>query len=365
MARETPIERYRNIGISAHVDAGKTTTTERILFFSGVLDRVGEVDDGTALMDWMALERERGISISAATTTCFWSVTGVGGAPFRINIIDTPGHVDFSGEVERSMRVLDGVCVVFDAVAGVQPQSEAVWRQADKYGVPRLAFINKMDRDGADFFEVVEQIRERLSIRPVPVQMPVIGENGFSGYVDLIGMRAMYWNDTSAVMHATEGEIPFGMRARASSLREQVIEAAADADEALMDSYVAGEEISAARLKSGLRAATIRRSIVPVLCGAAAKNKGIPAVLDAVVDFLPSPIDVPPVIGSGVGGEELTRRAEDSAPFSALAFKSAYDPADGPLTFFRVYSGVLSSGDSVYVPMLGKAARVDLSLIHI
>lgn len=359
MPRETPIERYRNIGISAHVDAGKTTTTERILFFSGVLDRVGEVDDGTALMDWMALERERGISISAATTTCFWSVAGAGGAPYRINIIDTPGHVDFSGEVERSMRVLDGVCVVFDGISGVQPQSEAVWRQADRYGVPRIAFVNKMDRDGADFFAVVEQIRERLSIRPLPIQLPIVGASGFAGYVDLIGMRAMYWNDASGAGHLTEGDIPSGVLARASELRELVVEAAADADEVLMAKYVSGEVVSAAQLKAGLRAATIGRSVVPVLCGAAVKNKGIQAVLDAVVDFLPSPLDMPPTSGVGPDGVESVRSADDSAPFSALAFKCTHDPVDGPLTFFRVYSGVLNSGDSVYVPMLDKVERVE------
>ncbi len=365
MARKTPIERYRNIGIAAHVDAGKTTTTERILFVSGVLDRIGEVDDGTAMMDWLAQERERGISISAATTTCFWPGAGSGVSPHRINIIDTPGHVDFSGEVERSMRVLDGVCVVFDSVAGVQPQSEAVWRQADNYTVPRLAFINKMDREGADFFEVVIQIRERLSIKPVPVQIPIVNGDGFAGYVDLIGMRAMYWDGASEGMRVTEGKIPSGSLARASALREAMIEAAADADDALMAKYVSGGTLTVSELKSGLRAATIRRAIVPVLCGAARKNQGIQAMLDAIVEFLPSPVDVPPVKGASANGDELFRRAEDSQPFSALAFKSTCDAADGQLTFFRVYSGVLNSGDSVYVPMLDKVARVDRLLqIH-
>lgn len=359
MARKIPIQQYRNIGISAHVDAGKTTTTERMLFFSGVTTRIGEVEDGTALMDWMEQERERGISISAATTTCFWSVAGSGGPVHRINIIDTPGHVDFSAEVERCMRVLDGVCVVFDGIAGVQPQSEAVWHQADKYLVPRLAFVNKMDREGADFFGVVGQIRERLSIRPVPVQIPVVVDGDFSGFIDLIGMRAMFWDAASDGTLMTEGKIPDGLAARAFSLRDEMIEAAVDADDSLMAKYVAGETLSVGQIKSGLRAATIRRNIVPVLCGAARKNKGIQAVLDAVVDFLPSPVDVPPVRGVDVDGGDVRRRADDAEPFSALAFKSMYDFIDGQLTFFRVYSGVLNSGDSVYVPMLNKVERVD------
>ena len=356
--RTTPIERYRNIGIMAHIDAGKTTTTERILFYTGVSHKMGEVHDGAATMDWMEQEQERGITITSAATTCFWQGMDKQFPQHRINIIDTPGHVDFTIEVERSLRVLDAAVAVFCSVGGVEPQSETVWRQANKYGVPRLAFVNKMDRSGANFLRVVEQVRSRLGANPVPIQLPIGAEENFEGVVDLIGMRAIYWDDATQGMSYEPRDIPEAMKAECAKWREKMIEAAAEADEALMEQYLEGGELSVDDIKRGLRQRVLRSEIVPMLCGSAFKNKGVQAMLDAVIELLPSPVEKPPVRGLDEREQEDTRPATDEAPFSALAFKIATDPFVGTLTFFRVYSGVLKSGDGVYNPVKGKRERV-------
>ncbi|OOG21817.1 translation elongation factor G [Thioalkalivibrio denitrificans] len=349
MARKTPIERYRNIGISAHIDAGKTTTTERVLFYTGISHKVGEVHDGAATMDWMEQEQERGITITSAATTCFWSGMDKQFPEHRVNIIDTPGHVDFTIEVERSMRVLDGACMVYCAVGGVQPQSETVWRQATKYGVPRLAFVNKMDRSGADFFKVHKQMRERLHANPVPIQIPVGAEENFKGVVDLVRMKAIYWNEADLGATFELRDIPAELQDEAAKWRENMLEAAAEADEELMNKYLEEGDLSEAEIKKGLRRRTVDLEIVPMLCGTAFKNKGVQAMLDAVIDYMPSPVDVPPIKGLDANSEQpIERRAGDDEPFAALAFKIATDPFVGTLTFIRVYSGVLSSGDTVY-----------------
>ncbi|MCC6611359.1 MAG: elongation factor G [Burkholderiales bacterium] len=358
MARETPIERYRNIGISAHIDAGKTTTTERILFYTGVSHRMGEVHDGAAVMDWMEQERERGITITSAATTCFWKGMDGSQAEHRINIIDTPGHVDFTIEVERSLRVLDGACMVYDAVAGVQPQSETVWRQANKYAVPRLAFINKMDRTGADFFKAYRHIRERLNGNPVPIQLPIGAEDKFAGVVDLVRMKAIHWDDSTQGMKFELRDIPGALMDLAQEWREKMLEAAAEASEELMNTYLDSGDLPIADLKKGLRTRTISNEIVPMLCGTAFKNKGVQAMLDAVIDYLPSPADVPPIKGQKESGEEDARRSDDKEPFAALAFKIMTDPYVGQLTFIRVYSGVLNSGDTVYNSVKGRKERI-------
>ncbi len=358
MARKTPIERYRNIGIMAHIDAGKTTTTERILFYTGVSHKIGEVHDGAAVMDWMEQEQERGITITSAATTCFWSGMDRQFPEHRINIIDTPGHVDFTIEVERSLRVLDGACAVFCAVGGVEPQSETVWRQANKYGVPRLAFVNKMDRQGADFLRVVDQIRERLGANPVPIQLPIGAEENFEGVVDLVKMKAIYWDEETLGNRFEEKEIPEEMVADCEEWREKMIEAAAEGDEDLLNKYLEGEELTVEEIKRGLRARTIAGEIVPALCGSAFKNKGVQALLDAVIEYLPSPVDIPPVRGTDENGNEVERKADDDEPFAALAFKIATDPFVGALTFFRVYSGVVSSGDTVYNSLKHKRERI-------
>ncbi|MBU2718035.1 GTP-binding protein, partial [Acidithiobacillus ferridurans] len=345
MARTTPIERYRNIGIMAHIDAGKTTTTERILFYTGVSHKIGEVHEGTAVMDWMAQEQERGITITSAATTCFWKGMDGQRAEHRINIIDTPGHVDFTIEVERSLRVLDGAMAVFCAVGGVQPQSETVWRQANKYKVPRIAFVNKMDRQGANFKRVVDQIATKLRGNPVPVQLPIGEEDHFSGVIDLMKMKSINWDDALQGTRFTEEDIPPALQADAEAARHFMVEAIADADEDVMMKYLEGEEISIPELRAALRKATISGAVVPVLCGSAFKNKGVQAALDAVLDYLPSPVDIKPVEGTNPdNGEVIVRSADDSEPFSALAFKIATDPFVGQLTFFRVYSGVLTAG---------------------
>ena len=358
MARKTPIERYRNIGISAHIDAGKTTTTERILYYTGVSHKIGEVHDGAATMDWMEQEQERGITITSAATTCFWRGMENNYPEHHINIIDTPGHVDFTIEVERSMRVLDGACMVYCAVGGVQPQSETVWRQANKYGVPRLAFVNKMDRTGANFLKVYEQMRSRLKANVVPLQLPIGAEDKFEGVVDLLKMKAIYWDDTTQGMRFEEREIPAEMLADCQLWREKLVEVAAEASEELMNKYLEEGELSEAEIKSALRARTIASEITPMLCGSAFKNKGVQAMLDAVIDYLPSPVDIPPVKGELENGEIGERKAEDSEPFSALAFKIMTDPYVGQLIFFRVYSGVLNSGDTIYNPVKGKRERI-------
>jgi elongation factor G len=358
VARKTPIERYRNIGIMAHIDAGKTTTTERILFYTGVSHKIGEVHDGAAIMDWMEQEQERGITITSAATTCFWKGMDQSGPEHRINIIDTPGHVDFTIEVERSLRVLDGAVAVFCSVGGVEPQSETVWRQADKYGVPRLAFVNKMDRAGADFFRVVRQIKERLKGNPVLLQIPVGAEENFRGIVDLVKMKAIAWDDETQGMRFEELEIPEELKSQAVEYREHLTEAAAEADEELLNKYLETGELEDEEIKRGLRARCLAGEIVPVLCGTAFKNKGVQAVLDAVVDYLPSPADRPPIKGLLENQSEAVRHASDDAPFSALAFKIATDPFVGNLTFVRVYSGVLKSGDTVYNPVKGKRERI-------
>ncbi len=360
MPRKTPIERYRNIGISAHIDAGKTTTTERILFYTGVSHKMGEVHDGAAVMDWMEQEQERGITITSAATTCFWQGMDKQYPEYRINIIDTPGHVDFTIEVERSLRVLDGACMVFCAVGGVEPQSETVWRQANKYHVPRLAFVNKMDRAGADFYRVVKQIKERLGTLPVPVQIPIGAEDQFAGIVDLIRMKAIYWDDSTAGMVYEQRDIPDELKETAQEYYEHMVEAAAEASEELMDKYLNTGDLDAESVKQGLRMRTLANEIVPALCGSAFKNKGVQAMLDAVVDYMPAPIDVPPIKGVLDDGKdtEAVRHADDTEPFAALAFKIATDPFVGSLTFFRVYSGVLNSGDFVYNPVKGKKERI-------
>ncbi len=359
MARTTPIERYRNIGIMAHIDAGKTTTTERILFYTGVSHKIGEVHEGTAVMDWMAQEQERGITITSAATTCFWKGMDGQRAEHRINIIDTPGHVDFTIEVERSLRVLDGAMAVFCAVGGVQPQSETVWRQANKYGVPRIAFVNKMDRQGANFKRVVEQVATKLRGNPVPIQLPIGEEDRFSGVIDLMKMKSINWDDALQGTRFTEEEIPAALQADAEAARHFMVEAIADADEDVMMKYLEGEEISVAELKAALRRATIAGAVVPVLCGSAFKNKGVQAALDAVLDYLPSPIDIKPVEGTHPDtGAGIVRAADDSEPFSALAFKIATDPFVGQLTFFRVYSGVLTAGSTVLNPGRDQKERI-------
>jgi elongation factor G len=358
MARATPIERYRNIGISAHIDAGKTTTTERILFYTGVSHKIGEVHDGAAVMDYMEQEQERGITITSAATTCFWKGMDKSFPEYRINVIDTPGHVDFTIEVERSLRVLDSAVALFCAVAGVQPQSETVWRQMNRYGVPRIAFVNKMDRSGANFLRCIEQIKTRLRGNPVPIQLPIGAEDDFEGVVDLLRMKAIYWDAETQGMNFEYRDIPDAMRADAEAYRTQMIEAAAEANEILMNRYLEGKELSLEEIKSGLRERAWRNEIVLCMCGSAFKNKGVQALLDAVVEFMPSPIDVPPVKGVGEDGEVVARSANDEAPFAALAFKILNDPFVGNLTFFRVYSGVLSSGDAVYVPTKSRTERI-------
>lgn len=358
MARTTPIERYRNIGIMAHIDAGKTTTTERILFYTGVSHKIGEVHDGAAVMDWMEQEQERGITITSAATTCFWSGMERQFPQHRINIIDTPGHVDFTIEVERSLRVLDGACAVFCAVGGVEPQSETVWRQANKYRVPRLAFVNKMDRQGANFLRVVSQIRDRLGAYPVPIQLPIGAEENFKGVVDLIKMKAIYWDEETLGNRFEEQDIPADMLEQCEEWREKMIEAAAEANEELMEKYLESGALTAEEIKRGLRARTIAGEIVPVLCGSAFKNKGVQALLDAVIEYLPSPEDIPAVKGLDEKGNEAERHADDDEPFAALAFKIATDPFVGTLTFLRVYSGVLSSGDGVYNATKHKRERI-------
>ena len=360
MARKTPIERYRNIGIMAHIDAGKTTTTERVLFYTGISHKIGEVHDGAATMDWMEQEQERGITITSAATTCFWQGMEQQFPEHRINIIDTPGHVDFTIEVERSLRVLDGACAVFCAVGGVEPQSETVWRQANKYHVPRMAFVNKMDRAGADFLRVVGQIKERLGATPVPVQLNIGAEENFKGVVDLIKMKAINWNEADMGTSFSYEEIPAELKDKAQQLREQMVESAAEASEDLMEKYLESGDLEEAEIKQGLRIRTLANEIVPCLCGSAFKNKGVQAMLDAIVDFMPSPIDVPAIKGvlDDKNETEAERKSDDKEPFAALAFKIATDPFVGTLTFFRVYSGVLKSGDSVYNPVKGKKERV-------
>ncbi|MGA0800423.1 MAG: elongation factor G [Steroidobacteraceae bacterium] len=358
MARATPIERYRNIGISAHIDAGKTTTTERILFYTGVSHKIGEVHDGAAVMDYMEQEQERGITITSAATTCFWKGMDKSFPEHRINVIDTPGHVDFTIEVERSLRVLDSAVALFCAVAGVQPQSETVWRQMNRYGVPRIAFVNKMDRSGANFLRCVEQIKTRLRGNPVPIQLPIGAEDSFEGVIDLLRMQAIYWDAETQGMNFEYREIPEALRADAEAYRTQMIEAAAEANESLMNKYLEGAELSLEEIKAGLRERAWRNEIVLCMCGTAFKNKGVQALLDAVVEYMPSPVDVPPVKGLDDDGEQASRAASDDAPFAALAFKILNDPFVGNLTFFRVYSGVLSSGDAVYVPTKSKTERI-------
>jgi len=358
MARKTPIERYRNIGISAHIDAGKTTTTERILFYTGVNHKLGEVHDGAATMDWMEQEQERGITITSAATTCFWKGMAGNYPEHRFNIIDTPGHVDFTIEVERSMRVLDGACMVYCAVGGVQPQSETVWRQANKYGVPRLAFVNKMDRTGANFFKVYEQMRLRLKANPIPLQVPIGAEDSFKGVVDLVKMKAIVWDDASQGTKFEYEDIPAELADTCSEWHEKLVEAAAESSEELMNKYLESGELSEAEIKSAIRQRTIAGEIQPMLCGTAFKNKGVQAMLDAVIDYLPSPVDIPPVDGTDENDQPVVRKADDKEKFSALAFKLMTDPFVGQLTFIRVYSGVLNSGDTVYNAIKGKKERV-------
>jgi len=358
VARITPIERYRNIGISAHIDAGKTTTTERILFYTGVNHKIGEVHNGAATMDWMEQEQERGITITSAATTCFWK--GMAGQfdQHRINIIDTPGHVDFTIEVERSMRVLDGACMVYCAVGGVQPQSETVWRQANKYKVPRLAFVNKMDRAGADFFKVYDQMRLRLKANPVPLQVPIGAEEKFEGVVDLIKMKAVYWDDASQGMKFDYREIPADLKATCDKWRENMVESAAEASEELMNKYLEEGDLSEADILLGLRQRTIAFEIVPMVCGSAFKNKGVQAMLDKVIELMPAPTDIPPTRAEDEDGNEIFLKASDDEKFSALAFKIMTDPFVGQLIFFRVYSGVINAGDTVYNPIKGKKERI-------
>ncbi len=358
MARHTPIERYRNIGISAHIDAGKTTTTERVLFYTGVNHKIGEVHDGAATMDWMEQEQERGITITSAATTCFWKGMDKSLPEHRINIIDTPGHVDFTIEVERSMRVLDGACMVYCAVGGVQPQSETVWRQANKYKVPRLAFVNKMDRTGANFFKVVDQMKLRLKASPVPMVIPIGAEENFTGVVDLIKMKAIIWDEASQGMLFDYREIPAELLEVAKEWREKMVEAAAEANEELMNKYLEEGDLTEAEIKFGIRTRTIASEIQPMYCGSAFKNKGVQRMLDAVIEFMPSPVDIPPVKGMDEDEAPIVRQASDTEKFSALAFKLMTDPFVGQLTFVRVYSGVLTKGDTVYNPIRGKKERI-------
>jgi elongation factor G len=358
LSRQTPIERYRNLGIVAHVDAGKTTTTERVLFYTGLSHKIGEVHDGAATMDWMEQEQERGITITSAATTTFWRGMDAQYDEHRINIIDTPGHVDFTIEVERSLRVLDGAVVVFCGTSGVEPQSETVWRQADKYQVPRMVFVNKMDRAGADFLRVVDQIENRLGARPVPVQLPIGAEEEFDGVVDLIKMKAIYWNENDKGMTFEYRDIPADMQADCEEWRSNMIEAAAEANEELMDHYLEEGDLSEDQIKQGLRIQTLANELVVAMCGSAFKNKGVQAVLDGVIEFMPAPVDVPAITGVNENDKVEDRPADDKAPFAALAFKIATDPFVGTLTFFRVYSGVLKSGDQVYNPIKGKKERI-------
>ncbi|OHX13676.1 elongation factor G [Chromobacterium sphagni] len=358
MARKTPLERYRNIGISAHIDAGKTTTTERILFYTGVNHKIGEVHDGAATMDWMEQEQERGITITSAATTTYWKGMAMQYPAHHFNIIDTPGHVDFTIEVERSMRVLDGAVMVYCAVGGVQPQSETVWRQANKYKVPRIAFVNKMDRQGANFFRAVEQVKTRLRGNPVPIVVPIGAEDTFTGVVDLLKMKAIIWDEASQGMKFEYGEIPADLVSVAEEWREKMVEAAAEVSEEMMDKYLGGETLTEEEIVAGLRERTLKCEIQPMLCGSAFKNKGVQRMLDAVIELLPSPLDVPPVPGENEDGTPTTREASDSASFSALAFKLMNDPYVGQLTFFRVYSGVVKSGDTVLNSVKGKKERI-------
>ena len=358
MARTTPIERYRNIGIMAHIDAGKTTTTERVLFYTGVSHKIGEVHDGAAVMDWMEQEQERGITITSAATTCFWQGMDKQYDEHRINIIDTPGHVDFTIEVERSLRVLDGAVTVLCAVGGVEPQTETVWRQGNKYEVPRMIFVNKMDRAGADFLRVVEQVAERLGANAVPIQLPIGAEENFVGIIDLIGMRAIYWDEANMGTTYEARDIPEDLQAEALVWRDKMIEAAAEGDEALLDKFVANGELDESEIRRGLRARTLSGEIVVTMCGSAFKNKGVQAMLDAVVDYMPSPVDVPAIVGMNDDDTQGERHADDTEPFAALAFKIATDPFVGSLTFFRVYSGVLRSGDTIMNPIKSRKERV-------
>ena len=358
MARSTPIERYRNIGIMAHIDAGKTTTTERVLFYTGVSHKIGEVHDGAAVMDWMEQEQERGITITSAATTCFWSGMDQQFDEHRVNIIDTPGHVDFTIEVERSLRVLDGAVTVLCSVGGVEPQTETVWRQGNKYNVPRMIFVNKMDRAGADFLRVVEQVKERLGANPVPIQLPIGAEENFEGVIDLIRMKAIYWDQANMGTSFELRDIADDMLDDANTWREKMIEAAAEADEELLDKFLEDGDLSEDEIRRGLRARTLSGEIVVAMCGSAFKNKGVQAMLDAVIDFMPSPVDVPAIQGILDDDSDGERPADDDAPFAALAFKIATDPFVGNLTFFRVYSGVLNSGDTIYNPVKGKKERI-------
>ncbi|HEY8353724.1 MAG TPA: elongation factor G, partial [Methylophilaceae bacterium] len=358
MARKTPIQRYRNIGISAHIDAGKTTTTERILFYTGVSHKLGEVHDGAAITDWMEQEQERGITITSSAVTCFWKGMDRTMPEHRINIIDTPGHVDFTIEVERSMRVLDGACMVYCAVGGVQPQSETVWRQANKYKVPRLAFVNKMDRTGANFFKVVEQMKTRLNANPVPIVIPIGAEDTFKGVVDLLKMKAIIWDEASQGMNFEYQDIPADLVEEAGKWREQMVEAAAEATEELMNKYLETGELSEEEIIQGLRIRTIAAEVQPMMCGSAFKNKGVQRMLDAVIQFLPSPVDISDVAGTDVNEQPATRKADDDEKFSALAFKLMSDPFVGQLTFVRVYSGVLRKGDTVLNSVKGRKERI-------
>ena len=360
MARTTPLERYRNIGISAHIDAGKTTTTERVLFYTGVNHKIGEVHDGAATMDWMEQEQERGITITSAATTCFWRGMANQFEQHRINIIDTPGHVDFTIEVERSMRVLDGAVMLYDSVGGVQPQSETVWRQATKYKVPRLAFVNKMDRMGADFFRVYKQMRERLRANPVPIQIPIGAEEGFKGVVDLVKMKAIVWSEEDKGVTFKYGDIPAELLDTAKEWREKMVEAAAESSDELMNKYLEGGELTEDEIKGGLRKRTLALEIFPMLCGSAFKNKGVQAMLDAVIEYLPSPADVPAIEAHDPDNYEtiILRKPSDEEPFAALGFKIMTDKYVGTLTFIRVYSGVLNTGDSVYNSRSGKTERI-------
>jgi elongation factor G len=358
VARVTPIERYRNIGISAHIDAGKTTTTERILFYTGVSHKIGEVHDGAAVMDYMEQEQERGITITSAATTCFWSGMDKSFPEHRINIIDTPGHVDFTIEVERSLRVLDSAVALFDSVAGVQPQSETVWRQMNRYRVPRIAFVNKMDRAGANFIRCVDMIRSRLRANPIPIQLPIGAEEKFEGVIDLIRMKAIYWDMETQGMKFEFREVPATMRAEALEYRNKMIEAAAEGDEDLITKYLEGKALTDEEIKRGLKARSLKNEVVLCMCGTAFKNKGVQALLDAVIEFMPSPVEMPEVKGINSDGEPITRKADDNEPFAALAFKILNDPFVGNLTFFRVYSGTLNSGDTVYVPTKDRKERI-------
>jgi elongation factor G len=358
MPRSTPIERYRNIGIMAHIDAGKTTTTERILFYTGVSHKIGEVHDGATVMDWMEQERERGITITSAATTCFWKGMNNNYPEHRINIIDTPGHVDFTIEVERSLRVLDGACTVLCAVGGVQPQTETVWRQGNKYKVPRLLFVNKMDRQGANFMRVYDQVKQRLKAHPVPIQLPIGAEDKFEGVIDLVKMKAIYWDESTQGMKFEERDIPASLQDEAKSWQERMVESAAEANEELMNKYLEDGDLSLEDLKLGLRLRTINNEIFPMLCGSAFKNKGVQAMLDAVIDFLPAPVDIPDVKGQLESGQPATRKASDDEPFAGLAFKIMTDPFVGQLIFFRVYSGVVNSGDTIYNPVKRRKERI-------